>query len=324
MTHWGILGTGKIARAFAQGLRSLPGAELIAVGSRTQESAQAFGQEYQVPHRYASYEGVAADPGVDVMYIATPHAFHAENVRLCLEAGKAVLCEKPFTLFARQLAPLITLARAKGVFMMEAMWTRFIPAWTRVRELIAEGAIGEPRLLLADFNVKAAADPENRFFNPALGGGALLDLGVYPLAMASWFFGVPEQIQAAAHIGATGVDEQNAVQMRYAGGKLASFTCSFINKSPLNCILSGSNGYIQVPAPWWKAQRLILGLDGKDEQHIPIPLDGNGYNYEAAEVERCMRAGLLESPVMPLDESLSIMQTMDSIRAQWGMKYPGE
>lgn len=328
MIRWGILSTGKIAKQFAAGLSAVPGAELVAVGSRSAETADAFGEQFHIlrGHRHASYEALANDPAVDVVYIGTPHTLHAENTRLCLEAGKHVLCEKPFTINAGELEPLIQLARAKGLFLMEAMWTRFLPAWIRIREMITSGRIGEPRMLLADMAFKAAYDPEARLFNPMLGGGALLDLGIYPVSMAWWMFGAPTAIQSMAHIGATGVDEQTVIQMRFAGGQLAALGCALNCDTVRDCTIAGTGGYISASVPWWKAQRFRVFNPGPNaaDQWFEVPTEGNGYNYEAIEVMRCLRAGQTESAVMPLNESLDIMRTLDTIRAQWGLKYPGE
>jgi predicted dehydrogenase len=322
--RWGILGRGGIANSFAQGLRALPDAELLAVGSRSAAAAEAFGDEYGVPHRYGSYAELARDPDVDVIYVATPHPFHLEHSRLALEAGKAVLCEKPLTLNARQATELIAYARERRLFLMMAMWTRFLPIMGRLREMLAEGAIGEVRLVQADFSFRAEFDPRHRLFDPALGGGALLDAGIYPLSMASMVLGKPDDMVSLAHLGETGVDEQAAVVLRYDGGALAALTMATRTAGPQVVVIRGTEGYITLPPEWLQATRMILTRPNQPDQAIDLPLTGNGYNYEAAEVMRCLRAGLTESDVMPLDETLALMETMDAIRAGWGLKYPGE
>jgi predicted dehydrogenase len=322
--RWGIIGTGNIAKQFARGLAVLPDAELIAVGSRTKASAEAFAELFDVPHRHASYEALARDPKVDAVYIATPHSLHRENSLLCLGAGKAVLCEKPFAINAAEAAEVINLAREKGLFLMEAMWSRFFPLMKKVRQLLADGVIGQVQMLAADFGFQARFDPSSRLFNPELGGGALLDVGVYVVSLASMVFGPPARIVSMAHLGQTGVDEQAAVILGYKGGQLALLSTAVRTTTPQEATLMGTHGQMRVHSRWWMPSRLTLSVSGQGDKLIEIPFTGNGYNYEAVEVMDCLRSGKLESDVMPLDETLSIVQTMDQIRAQWGLKYPME
>ncbi len=217
---WGILGTGKIAVKFADDLGHVPGAALTAVGSRRGETAEAFGLRFRIPHRHASYEALVNDPDVDVVYVSTPHSLHAENARLALEAGKAVLCEKAFTLNARQAADLIALARQRRLFLMEAMWMRFLPGIVQARQIVAEKTLGDLRLLTADFGLQFAFDPAGRLYAPELGGGALLDLGVYPVSLSSMVFGRPASIVSLATMGRTGVDDQSGIVFRYLRARL--------------------------------------------------------------------------------------------------------
>ncbi len=322
--RWGILGTGSIAAKFAEGLRDAAGAKLIAVGSRRQATADAFADRFDVPRRHGSYAELAGDPDVDVIYVATPHPFHKENSILCLKGGKAVLCEKPFTINAAQAQEVIDLARRKKLFCMEAMWTRFLPSLAKVRQLLADGAIGQVRMLTADFGYRCAWNVESRNLNPALGGGGLLDVGVYPLSLASMVFGEPESIAGQAHIGATGVDEQAAVVLSYDDGRLAAITCGVRTETPQEAWILGTEGAIHLHGPWWRGSPVTLAVGGKDAQHFDVPVRGNGYNYEAEEVGRCVASGTIESDIMPLDETLELMKTMDAIRAQWGLKYPME
>ncbi|HNP73172.1 MAG TPA: Gfo/Idh/MocA family oxidoreductase [Kouleothrix sp.] len=322
--RWGILGTGNIAAQFARGLAELDDATLVAVGSRTPEAAAAFGQRFGAARAHGSYAALANDPDVDAIYVATPHPFHKDNTLLCLSAGKAVLCEKPFAINAGEAAEMIASARARGVFLMEAMWTRFLPHMVRLRELLAAGVIGEVRMLQADFGFRTGFDPRGRLFDPALGGGALLDVGIYPASLASMVFGAPERIAGMAHLGATGVDEQSAMIFGYAGGQLALLSQATRTNTPHEALLLGTAGRIRVHGSWWKAASMTLSLDGQPDERIDTPSVGNGYNYEAAEVGRCLRAGLAESATMPLDETLAIMRTLDEVRAQWGLRYPGE
>ncbi len=322
--RWGILGTGGIARLFAEGLTFLDEAELVAVGSRGAKSAEEFGEQYLVPRRHASYVELANDPEVDVIYVATPHTSHKENSMLCLQAGKAVLCEKPFTLNAREAAELIGYARERKLFLMEAMWPRFLPLMVRLREMLGAGVIGELRMVHADFSFRTDFDPHSRLFDLELGGGALLDAGIYPVSMASMIFGPPSDIVSLTHLGETGADEQTAVTLRYDKGQLAVLTTATRTAGPVDVLIRGTEGSIRI-LPWWlRATRMLLVRPGQADELIELPIAGNGYNYEAAEVMRCLRAGLTESDLMPLDESLELMRTLDAIRAPWGLKYPGE
>lgn len=321
--RWGILGTGNIAKQFARGLAVLPDADLIAVGSRSQSSAAEFAREFTVPHRHDSYEALANNPDVDVVYVATPHTLHYANSMLCLQAGKAVLCEKPFTINAHEAAALIEVARQAHLFLMEAMWTRFLPALVRVRELIAAGTIGDVHLVQADFGVRATFDPTSRLFDPHLGGGALMDLGVYPVSLASMLFGPPTRISSLAQLGATGVDEHAAIVFEHAGGQLALLATSLRTASPHEAWIMGTKGMIRINSPWWHATSLTLRAADQETQ-IDLSFEGNGYQYEALEVMECLRAGRRESAVMPLNESLQIMQTLDALRKEWGVQYPME
>ncbi len=321
---WGIIGTGTIAHDFAADLRRAPGAELAAVGSRTAEAAEAFGRRFRVPHRHASYAALVEDPSVDVVYVATPHSLHAENSRMALEAGKPVLCEKSLTINAREALGLIELARSRRLFLMEAMWTRYLPAVIHLRELLAEGVLGDIRMLAADFGLRFDFDRHGRLFAPELGGGALLDLGVYPVSLASMVLGQPEAIVSLAKLGETGVDDQAGIVLRYERGQIACLYSSMRAATPAEATIIGTQGRIRLDAPVYKPEGMTLTLPGRRDKRIERRVDGNGLHYEAAEVMRCLIDGKLESSLMPLDESLSIMQTMDAIRAQWGLVYPGE
>ncbi len=321
--RWGVIGTGSICRKFAEGLTSAAGAELVAVGSRAADTAEAFGEKFGVARRHASYEALAADGEVDAVYIGTPHPFHKANAILCLTAGKAVLCEKPFAINAGEAAEAIETARREKVFLMEAMWSRFLPATVRTRELIADGAIGEVRMLIADFAFRAGWNPQSRLLDPALGGGGLLDVGVYTVSLASMLLGTPVDVASAAHLGETGVDEQAGMVLRYAGGQLAVLACGVRIGTEHEAMICGTEGRIRLHKPWWRGQKMTV-IRGGDEEVIEAPFEGNGYNYEAEEVGRCLQAGKTESDVMPLDETLAIIKTLDKMRAQWGLKYPME
>lgn len=323
-TRWGILGTGSIAKKFAEGLKSVKTAELAAVGSRQQATADKFADEFGAPRRHASYAALAADDGVDVIYVATPHAMHRQDALLCLEAGRAVLCEKPFAINEREAREMVAAARRKKVFLMEAMWTRFLPAMVRLRDLLAAGTIGQVRMVAADFGFRAGFNPKGRLFDPALGGGALLDVGVYTVSLASMILGgEPAELAALGELGQTGVDEQSAFVLRYKGGQLATLSAAVRTNTPMEATVMGTDGYVRVGSMWWCGTRLTVHSKGGD-QVIDVPLEGNGYNYEAAEVGRRLGEGKLESEVMPLEETLGVMRTLDRIRSKMGLRYPME
>jgi len=341
--RWGILGTGNIAHQFARALTDLPGHRLQAVGSRSAEKARAFADEFAHADQdnvrahasyedlardqdnvraHASYEDLARDPEVDAIYIATPHPAHAPNALMCLLYGKHLLVEKPFTLNAQEAEAIILTARDKGLFVMEAMWTRFFPLMDRVREMIRDGAIGEPRMLQADFGYRSDKGPEHRHLNRKLGGGALLDVGVYPLSLAHMLFGPPEKVAGVAHMGVTGVDEEAAITTLHEDGRIACLTTAVVLRTPQEAHILGTAGRIH--ANWWQPKAMTLTRADGSEELIEVPYEGNGYRYEAEEAARCIRAGMLESPLMTLQETLDLMRTMDTLRASWGLKYPGE
>ena len=321
--RWGILGTGRMAHDFTKGLKELDDAELVAIGSRSMDSARQFAREFNVPNIHEGYENVAKDEDVDVIYIATPHNSHKDNSVLCLENGKAVLCEKPFTINAKEAESVIELARSKNIFLMEAMWTRYVPAIVRLRELLENQVIGNVQLMVAGGAFIPEFDPEFYLFDYQLGGGVLLDAGVYLISMASMVFGAPRIILAMGQIGATGVDEHDAVLLEHGNGAIANLYVSLRGKSSPDLTLIGDKGKIYVPAPIFCPSRLVVTVDGQDEV-IELPFAANGYQFEAMEVGRCLREGKTESEAMPLDETLQIMRTMDEARAQFGLRYTNE
>lgn len=322
--RWGILATGTIAGAMAEALHAVPAAEIAAVASRTQQRADEFGDEWGIARRYGRYADLAADPDVDVIYVATPHNLHHDNMTLCLNAGKHVLCEKPLTLNAAQAAACIALARDKGLFLMEAVWMRFFPAMARVREWVAAGTIGDVRLITADFCVHIPYDPAHRLYNLTLGGGALLDLGLYPLSLATMLLGFPQQVGGHAHLAPTGVDEVDAITLRYDNGAIANLGCAMRVDKPRHAYVAGSEGTIHIHDPFFRPQQLTLHRHGAAPQTHTVPYPGNGYVTEVEEVHACLRAGRTESAIMPLDDTLRLMQLMDTLRARWGVRYPDE
>jgi predicted dehydrogenase len=323
LIRWGILGPGSISHKFAQGLLDAEGAVLTAVGSRNHERAQAFAEKFGFERVYDSYEALVADPDVDAIYIGTPHNLHQAHTLLCLEHGKHVICEKPFAINASEAAVMVALARQKGLVLMEAMWTRFLPTLVKTRELLASGAIGEVRMVTADFGFRTSVNPNGRLFNPAMGGGALLDVGIYPLSLAFMVLGTPSRVQSMAHLGETAVDEQAAIILGYDGGQMALLSTAIRTNTPHEAFILGSDGWIKINSPWWVSNQLTLKQGGQ-ETTLHLPYKGNGYTHEAEEMIRLIRTGQGESDVISLDESLAIMQTMDTIRAQWGLRYPME
>ena len=319
--RWGILGTGAIAKKFATDLQNLDDAECFAVGSRKMETAKEFAEQFHMPIAHGSYADLIADEAVDAIYLATPHPFHIENTLACLEGGKPVLCEKPFAINAKEAAIMISAARKKDVFLMEAMWSRFLPVNLKVREWLDEGLIGDPLYMMVDFGFKGPFNPVNRLFDPALGGGALLDVGIYTTSYASWVFkSQPEQITAVGIMGKTGVDEQNSMIFTYGNSAQALLRSAIRIQTEHKVRIEGTRGVIVVP-DFWHATEATLTIDGEK----PVTFTGeSGYQFEAAEVMRCVRSGEVESKIMPLDETLSIMETMDVIREQMGLTYPME
>jgi predicted dehydrogenase len=315
-TRWGIIGTGGIARTFAEDLALTDSGVIVAVGSRSQESADSFADDFGIAGRHPSYEALVADPEVDVVYVATPHPMHCENAILALEAGKPVLVEKPFAMNAAEAREIVALARSKGLFAMEAMWTRFLPHVVRIREWLAEGALGEVVTVSADHGQWFAEDRDFRLFAPELGGGALLDLGIYPVSFASMVLGTPSRIVSISEPAFTGVDAQTSMLFGYESGAQAVLTCTLRAKSPTNAAIVGTEARIEIEGDFYapSAVRLIpregepTALDAREEPR--------GLRYEADEVARRLAAGDPESPVMPLDETISIMETMDTVLGQ--------
>jgi len=323
--RWGILGPGGIAQRFAEALKSVPGAELSAVGSRSLDRAQEFARKHGAARSHGSYEALAADPGVDIIYVATPHTFHKENSLICLRAGKAVLCEKPFTINAAELAELVEQARASKLFLMEAMWTRFLPVIRRVKDWIESGEIGEVRMMTADFGFRAQVDERHRLFDPALGGGALLDVGVYVVSLASMVMGEePERVAGMFHPAVTGVDAQAAMLLEYPGARHALLSAACETNTTHEARIYGTQGWIHIPRPFYKASRATLTVHGRKPDDFEAPLRLNGFEYEIEEAMRCLAEGKIESPLMSHEESLRVMRTLDRIRAPWGWKYPTE
>lgn len=324
--RWGILSTGHIAGRFAEALAMLPGAEPEAVGSRTAESAEAFAAKYGMARAHGSYEALANDPDVDVIYIGTPHTLHLENAALCMRAGKAVLCEKAFTINAQEAEEMVRVAREERVFLMEAMIPRHVPLVRKALDWIAGGRIGDVRMVKASRCVRGTFAPGVRHREPELGGGALLDVGVYVISFASMVFGkAPVAAVGLAHIGDWGSDEQGAALLKYDGGEIADLTFALQTEGVNEAYILGTDGFIQVHEVFAHPTKISLFVDKKVAEVAEEPIrGGNALVYEAEEVMRCLREGLLESPRMPLEESVEIMRTMDALRKPWGLRYAND
>ena len=322
--RWGIMGTGMIAALFAEDLRHVDDAKLAAIGSRRAETAEAFASRFDVPQAHASYETLVRGD-VDVVYVATPHAFHAENTLLALEAGVPVLCEKAFAMNAREAKQMVSAAREHDLFLMEAMWTRFMPSVAEVRRVLERGQIGPVQYVGADISTVREFNPDDRLFDPELGGGALLDLGVYPVAWTFDFFGSPDRVASMATLGPTGVDMRCSGLFEYDDGPQVVWHASLEADAGRALTMAGPEGRIHCPRNWWKGRPFErLTPEGEPVETLGRPYEGNGYQFEAEHVVRCLREGRTESPVMPLDESLAIMRAMDALRDEWGLEYPGE
>ncbi len=313
--RWGIIGTGRIARTFARDLAFIDSGVAVAVGSRTMESANEFADEFALAGRYASYEELVADPDVEAVYVATPHPMHFDNALSALHRGKPVLVEKAFTVTAEQASTLVAVANEQQVFMMEAMWTRFLPHVIAVRELIADGTIGEIVSVEADHGQRFVYDPASRFFNPDLGGGAMLDLGVYPISFASMLLGPPARIVAMIEPAPTGVDMTDSMIFGYANGAHAVLTATMASKTSTRAAICGTNGRIEIEGDFYSPSAFSLIAPDRTVRRFEFATQGRGLHYEAAEVARCVRSGLLESPLMPLRETVEIMATMESVLA---------
>lgn len=314
--RWGILGTGGIASAFVSDLRLSPSGVIAAVGSRTQSSADRFADAFGIERRHPSYESLVADPEIDVVYVATPHPMHRGNAILALHAGKPVLVEKPFAMNAEEAIQIVAAARETGLFAMEAMWTRFLPHIAVIRDWIKRGLLGELVTVMADHGQWFAEDPAFRLFAPELGGGALLDLGVYPVSFASMILGAPHRIAALSDPAFTGVDAQTSMLFGYESGAQAVLTCTLRARSPTRASIVGTDARIEIDGRFYAPTSVTMVPRSGEPIRVPSNHEGHGLRHQADEVARCLAAGELESPLMTLDESISIMRTMDAVTAQ--------
>ncbi|MCC2030789.1 Gfo/Idh/MocA family protein [Microbacterium allomyrinae] len=322
--RWGILGPGGIARAFTSDLRTA-GLDVAAVGSRRQAAAAAFAEDFAIPRAHGSYEELVADPGVDIVYIATPHPFHAAQAILALEHGKHVLIEKPFTLNAVEAAAVRDVAAERGLLAMEAMWTRYLPHMIRIREIVAAGVLGDVRAVTADHTQMITSDPAHRLNALELGGGALLDLGIYPVSFAWDMLGEPLSIAASARLGDTGADTEVATIMAHASGALSTTLSASRSAGPNTASVIGTDARIDIDRVWYTPTSFrVVGPDGTVHEDFVSDVAGRGMQYQALAAERFLAEGRTDSDVLPIDETVAIMATLDEVRELVGVIYPGE
>ncbi|MHC5097858.1 MAG: Gfo/Idh/MocA family protein [Planctomycetota bacterium] len=324
MYRWGIVGAGGIAQKFADALNHVENAKLQAIASTNAHRAKDFAQQFSIPDSYDSYEQLFSSDTVDVVYVATPHNFHCINTLGALKAKKHVLCEKPMAVNRSQVKQMISSAQDNNVFLMEAMWTRFLPMMTEVRNMIEKGAIGQPQLLYADFGVKFDFDPKHRTYNPDLAGGALLDLGIYCIALASMIFGTPNTISSTVKMAETGVDERSTVILEYENAKVAVLFQALDLEGPREALIVGTEGSIKLHSGWTAGSDYTLKLNNGTEKTFNAETYENGFIYQIMAVQDSLDAGKTQCDLMNLDETLAITETMDALRSQWGLKYPFE
>ncbi|MET9509011.1 Gfo/Idh/MocA family oxidoreductase [Streptomyces flavidovirens] len=326
--RWGVLATGGIASSFTADLlamRETDGAEVVAVASRTTATAKAFADRFGIPRAYGSWAELATDEDVDVVYVAGPHSAHRVAAGMCLEAGRAVLCEKAFTLNSREAEELVAVARRHDRFLMEGMWMYCNPVVRRLVELVRDGAVGEVRTVHADFGLAGPFAPEHRLRDRALGGGALLDLGVYPVSFAQLLLGEPDRVQADALLSPEGVDLNTGMLLGWDSGATALLSCSITADTPITAAVTGTKGRIELGRGFFYPDRFVLHRQGAEPEEFTAGVDTrHSLQYEAAEVMRCLRAGEKESPLVPLDGSLAVMRTLDAVRDRIGVRYPGD
>jgi predicted dehydrogenase len=326
---WGICGTGKIAGRFATALRRVEDAHVVGVASRSQERADAFAAEHGADRAHGSLDGLLQDPAVHIVYLASPHSEHCREALQVVEAGKHVLVEKPFGLSLAEVEPVLTAAEARGVFLMEAMWSRFLPAHVRLRELVAEGAIGQVRSVEASVGSAAPFVPSHRVYDPVLGGGALLDIGIYAVDVAVQLLGAPPHVVAEAALCPTGVDVNTLVAMRWDDGAVASAHCSLTAQLAGTARVIGTEGWIEIPDSHvhpdsLTVRRFSTWQDPPRGELLDLPVGGDGLRYQVEEVHRCLEAGRTQSSTMSWRHSRELMGTLDRARAAFGLRYPGE
>ena len=321
--RWGIISTGIIANQMAEAINQVSGSEIWGVGSRNISSAKSFAEKYGIKNALAPYSELISNPDVDIIYIGVPNPFHYELILESLNHGKHVLCEKPFTLNAKEARECIDLAREKNLFLMEAVWTRFFPVMQEIRQLIQDGKIGRVRQITGDFLIQREYDPQHRLYNLDLGGGALLDIGVYLLSTAQFFAGKPEEVDGVAKMCETGADVMDNITLKYSDDVDAALVCGFPGHKPQEFTLTGTKGYCKIQGPFYRPSSFLLGDQNKETLH-ELPFKGNGYVHMIEAVQQSVLKGETENQTMSLDETLFQMETMDELRRKWNFYYPGE
>lgn len=321
--NYGIIGPGRIAGSYCRALEQRPDSRIFAIASRDGQRAQEFARQFKAVKWYDSYEALVTDPDVDVVYIATPHSFHEQQSILCLNHRKPVVCEKPLALSAASAGRIIDTARANKTFVMEGMWSRFNPAIIKAKELIDDGVIGKVRHLSADFGFQKPYDPKSRLYDLTLAGGSILDVGVYPLFLALFILGRPGSISASAQLAPTGADESCAVALKYPGGAMAQLFSSMLVETKKEAVISGTRGMIVLHTPWYKSMALTV-IRNNNEEKISLPYDGNGFEFQIEEVNRCLSEGITESALLTHDFTIMKAQVSDEIIRQAGVVYPAD
>jgi predicted dehydrogenase len=322
--RWGIIGPGRIAQKFADCVQALPNSKVQAIASRSSSNVQQLVLKMHAEAGYRSYEELAQDPKVDAIYVATPLRFHYENAMLCLKYGKPTLIEKAFTVNAREAESLSIEAKKRGVFLMEAMWTRFLPVYRQVERWLKSGKIGEVMLAASSLGFIARRDLDDRLLNPALAGGAVLDLGVYAMAVSQFIFNKPPvSIKALGFIGETGVDEAIITSLNYGEGRYSQFACTFLARPSMKVEIFGTKGEIVILPVYNSTERALLKVNGR-EKNVHFPHRVNGFEYQIEEAQRCIKSGKLESSLMPISDTIDNLRVLDEVRKQIGMIYPFE
>jgi len=321
---WGILAPGKMSAKFTRGLKLLGNAELYAVGSRDIDRSKKFAEEFGFKKSYGSYEELAEDKDVDIIYVASPHSHHHEHVMLCLKNRKAVICEKAFALNSREVEDMIAEAGKQKVFLMEALWPPFQPLYIKTKDILNRGAAGRIIHLNARFGFQAPFSPSDRKFNLELGGGSLLDIGIYAVIDALWFMGIPDEIKAVASFTETGSEDSISIIFRYKDGRMANLYSSFRTAAGIGCDLLCENGNLYFSRARDMSQCLSVVLNGKEREDFSLLPDAMGYQFEAAEIMKCLDEGKTESNIVPLSFSLELMKTLDRIREVAGIVFPNE
>jgi predicted dehydrogenase len=328
MIRWGILGAGNIAKKLAADIALVDNAQLVAVGSRSKENANQFAREFSVPHIHGSYDELSKNSEVDVIYVATPHSHHHENTLMCLENNKAVLCEKAFAVNYRQAKEMVDKARQKNVFLMEAMWTKFLPHYNKMKSIVDSGQLGTISSVLINFGFKPRTPVPARLFDPALAGGTILDIGVYNVFIAMSVLGRPDEIEACMSPASTGVDEQCSVVFKYNNGSMAQLFSSFVAHLPTEADINGSDGRLRLTHRFYAPESTLEfypdKMDSKQQVPFDNPTTGWGYQYEVRHVCECLERNLKESNVMTLDNTLEMMEVLDDIRKKAGISYDAD